>query len=120
MSIWWIMSFAVLLTPLLLIAFGRMLYSNTPQNINNFFGYRTQRSMKNLETWDFANKYIGKLWFKCGMAIIVPSLIPMCLVYGKDTDVVNLVGMILIVTQTLLIIVTIPITEKALKNKFGK
>ena len=78
------------------------------------------RSMKNQETWDFANKYIGKLWFKCGMAIIVPSLIPMCLVYGKDTDVVNLVGMVLIVTQTLLIIVTIPITEKALKNKFGK
>ena len=41
------------------------------------------------ETWEFAHKHLGKLRFRCGLATIIPSMIPMFLIMGKDTEIIK-------------------------------
>lgn len=54
--------FMTLVLSATMIGFGRLFQKNPPQEINSLYGYRTARSMKNRETWDFAHHYIGRLW----------------------------------------------------------
>ena len=59
----WIFMFAVnLLIPLVMVIFGAIFIKTAPKKINFLFGYRTERSMKNEDTWKFAHTYLGKLW----------------------------------------------------------
>ena len=50
------MLIVVLLIPLTMLFFGWLLFRRTPKEINYAFGYRTKRSMRNEETWKFANQ----------------------------------------------------------------
>lgn len=57
------------LIPLICIAIGgAILRFFPPKKINSFYGYRTPRSMKNQENWDFAQKYAGQLMLSWGLA----------------------------------------------------
>ena len=51
------------------------------------------------ETWEFAHKHLGKLRFRCGQATIIPLMIPMFLIMGKDTDIIIITGISVIVIQ---------------------
>lgn len=56
----WIYSLAmVLLIPLIMIVLGFIYGKYPPKKINHISGYRTTMSMKNQDTWDFANRYMG-------------------------------------------------------------
>lgn len=46
-----------LFIPVLMVLCGYLMYKHTPKDINGLVGYRTAMSMKNQETWDFANNY---------------------------------------------------------------
>ena len=61
MGFWIFMLIMVLLIPITMIVIGRLFLNNAPKDINYVFGYRTKRSMMNLETWKFAHEYIGNL-----------------------------------------------------------
>lgn len=39
------------------IGTGALMYKYPPKQVNNVLGYRTNMSMKNEETWKFANVY---------------------------------------------------------------
>lgn len=43
--------------PIILIIIGLTFSKHAPKKINSFSGYRTERSMKNIETWTEANKF---------------------------------------------------------------
>ncbi|MBE6023390.1 MAG: SdpI family protein [Cellulosilyticum sp.] len=64
MSFWIFMLLMTLLIPISMIGFGYYFSKKAPKEINNVLGYRTSRSMKNKETWQFAHNYFGKLWLK--------------------------------------------------------
>ena len=85
---------------------------------NSTFGYRTKRSMMNEDTWKFAHSYIGKLWFICGLILLLPSVVVMFFVFGKEADTVGTIGAILVFIQMFPMIGTIIPTEKALKKNF--
>ena len=110
----------VLLMPITMIVFGRLFSKTAPKEINYTFGYRTKRSMMNDETWRFAHKYIGKLWYICGLIVLPLSVVVMAFVFGKETDTVGTVGGILTVVQMIPLIGTIIPTEKALKRNFDE
>ena len=42
-----------------------------PQKINWWYGYRTKRSMRNLEVWTFAQAYAAKAMQKMGLRILL-------------------------------------------------
>ena len=49
------------LLPAIMFLFGCIMYE-MKMFPNGIFGYKTEMSMKNQDTWDFANQYSGKLW----------------------------------------------------------
>lgn len=120
MGFWFFMLAMGLLFPIVMILFGTMFMKSAPKKINYIFGYRTDMSMKNRETWEFAHKYIGKLWFRFGLLLIPITVIPMLFVIGNSENVVATVGLIVSFVNTVTLIVPISFTEKALNRTFDK
>ncbi len=120
MWFWIFMLLCDLLMPSVMIAFGRIFLKHPPKNINSFYGYRTSRSMKNRDTWDFAHRYCGRLWFRCGLILLPLSVIPLLFVLRADVDTVGTVGMVVCLLQLLPLILSIIPTERALKRTFDR
>ena len=99
MGFWIFMLIMDLLIPFTMIGFGKMFLKKAPDQINYVFGYRTSMSMKNQDTWVFAHHYCGKIWYICGLILLVVSLIVLLLVIGKSNDAIGNVGGILCVFQ---------------------
>lgn len=118
MGFWIYMFFMVLTIPAIMIIFGRIFMKKAPEKINWAFGYRTRRSMMNKDTWAFAHKYIGRLWWICGLVLLPLSVIPMLLLLGKDKDMVGSVGAAITMVQMIPLVGTIFPTERALKKNF--
>ena len=120
MNFWFFMLVMVLLTPLTMMLFGCLFYYKPPKNINGVYGYRTKMSRKNQQTWDFAHEYCGWLWMRLGSVIAPVSLTCMYLLRGKDIDTIGIWGGIIMLVQCLLLVLTIPITERALRKNFDE
>ena len=107
-----------LLLPALLIIVGALMARFPPKKINALYGYRTERSMKNEDTWQFANKYSGALIWKIGwIALAVAAVLSIALWrFGKG--VMSIVNLLLTTAQCVAVIVIIPMTERALKDAF--
>ena len=119
-SFWLYMLICDLLIPAVMLIFGIRFGKNPPKKINSFFGYRTSRSMRNQETWDCAHRYLGKLWKLLAPMLVVLSVVPMALVYGKTNGEMSAVGMIITVVQLALLLFSLPITERYLKRTFDE
>lgn len=50
MDFWWFMAMVNALVPAVLIGFGKYFMRHAPRDINPIFGYRTVRSMQNMDT----------------------------------------------------------------------
>lgn len=118
MGFWWFMFVFDLLIPLTFIIGGRMMWKHCPQDINGLMGYRTSRSMKNIDTWKFAHTYCGKLWWKMGWITLIPSIVIHIPFVHSTVDTIGVVGGILVTIQCLLLIFSIIPTEIALKKNF--
>ena len=117
MQNWLIMLGIDILIPLLMMVFGWLLEYKTPIK-NAIYGYRTSMSMKNNDTWKFANRYCGKLWIRCGL-ILLP-ITPMLLVIKEGNNTVGIMATIICLIQLIPLIGTIYPVEKALKNNFNE
>lgn len=120
MGFWIFMLAMGLLFPVVMILFGTMFMKSAPKKINYIFGYRTDMSMKNRDTWEFSHKYFGKLWFRLGLLLIPITVIPMLFVISKTENIVGTVGLIVGFINTIVLIVPIFFTEKALNRTFDK
>ena len=120
MGFWIFMLAMGLLFPAIMILFGSMFMKSAPKKINYIFGYRTDMSMKNRNTWEYAHKYIGRLWFRLGFLLIPITVIPLLFVIGNSENVVGTVGLIVSFINTVVLIVPIFFTEKALNRAFNK
>ena len=119
MWFWWFMLICDLIVPIVMIIGGRMMWKHCPKSINGIVGYRTNRSMKNMDTWKFAHKYCGKLWWKIGWLMIIPSALIHIPLYHSDENTIGVAGGILVTVQCIILIVSIYPTEKALKKHFN-
>lgn len=120
MGFWFFMLAMILLIPAIMLLFGRYFIKKAPKNINYLFGYRTNLSMKNEETWKFSHKYIGNIWYKWGLILLPISVLVMVFVIGKNEDTIGSLGAIITVVQLIPILASIVLTEKALKDNFDK
>lgn len=113
----------LMIIPISMIGFGSLWKKNSPKEINYGYGYRTTRSMKNADTWEFAHKYMAKIWPLFGkvmtVGVILLTIILFIIKADKDTQ-----GNIILVATALEIIggLVYPIflTEKALKQNFDE
>ena len=92
MSFWIFMLLSCLLVPGMLLLFGWMFRSHAPKTINYAFGYRTKRSMKNEETWRFAQAEFGRHSLRWGLAELPVTLLVMAAIFGRDGPVIASAG----------------------------
>lgn len=120
MGFWIFMTLMDLLIPVTMIGFGRSFMRKPPENINPWHGYRTRMSMKNRDTWEFAHRCAGKVWFATGWIVLLLTIPAMLLLLGHDENTIGTVGGIICLAQCVpMAAVTVP-TEIALRKNFDK
>ena len=81
---YWILFIGLLTIPVIMLIIGLIFTFKPPKEINELFGYRTNLSMKNLDTWNFANRYIGRVWLILSLFILPLTIVVMLLINGED------------------------------------
>ena len=106
--------------PFTMIIAGWMMWKHCPKEINAILGYRTKMSMMNKETWEFAHKHCGRLWFILGLCTFIPSAIVPFLFIDCSDDVMGNVMLVVTSVQMILLFVSVVPTHIALKKHFNK
>lgn len=119
MQFWILMIVVLFIDPVLMIILGKYFIKRAPKEINSLWGYRTSMSMKNQDTWQFAHNYFGKLWVKTGLFLLLSPLL-MLIVINKDIKAISYFGLAILFLQVIFMIITIILTEKALRKNFDK
>lgn len=120
MGYWLFMLAVSLVIPLTMIIFGRHFMHSPPKEINGSYGYRTSMSMKSRETWDFAHRYFGRLWFILGLMLLPLSAAAMLFLLGESVKAIGNSSLIIMAFQLLFLVVPIFPTERALKKNFDQ
>ena len=121
MGFWLFILVCSLLIPLTMLGFGRYFQkSGGPRAINMLFGYRTPLSTKNRETWEFAHRYFGRLWYRLGAGLLPVSLAVLLAVAGRSVETLSLVSGILTGVQLFFLLLPVAFTEIALRRTFDK
>ena len=88
------------------------------KSVNSWMGYRTARSTKNSETWEFAQKFCADNSLKMFLPTAALTLIIMLFVLNKEDKVIQYVGLGITMAQLLSYGVVLYLTEKDLKKEF--
>lgn len=120
MAFWIFMLFSNLLIPFVMILFGMIFVKKPPKHINGWYGYRTSMSSKNMETWNFAHLYFGKIWRMEGWILLLVVIIAMFFVLGKDIDTIGFYSLVINIIELILMLIPIVLTETALHERFDK
>ena len=118
MAFWLFFTAMDLLIPGIMVGIGTRFLKHHPGTINAWYGYRTARSMKNQETWDFAHEICGKLWVCLGKLSFLPALLAAVLTFGRGIETVSVASIVVVTVQTLVLIGSIFPVERALKRNF--
>lgn len=115
---WWFVLFCNILIPLIMIVSGIYMYKFPPKKINRILGYRTRRSMKNADTWQFAHRHSGRTVGTVGLVMLILSGLIMLPFYRSNPSTLGTMGTILFTVQTIVLILSFIPTEIALKKTF--
>lgn len=118
MGFWIYMLVIDMLIPVTMLGFGWRFLHKAPDQINNVFGYRTNMSMQNRETWELAHRVCGKIWFLSGLVLLPLSIAAMLCMIGGNTTAVGYAGAVVCLVQLLFLVGTIPPTEYVLRKHF--
>ena len=119
MGFWIFMTATALLIPATMLFFGSRFLKDPPKR-NSAFGYKTAMSGKNDDTWDFAHRYIGRLWRRWGFVTLIASIAAMLLFLNKDMEAVGYAGLVLVFAEMVPLIGAIFPTERALRDTFDR
>lgn len=120
MGIWIFFLFFDLVFPCSMIIVGIMFYNNRNKKINIFSGYRSDMSMKNNNTWKFANEYLGNLLKNLGISLFIITLFISFGFINNDSESISIQGIIIYIVQVFIIIASVISVEYALKKNFDK
>jgi len=95
------------------IIVGLITFKFPPKTINGLYGYRTKSSMKNQETWDFAQVYSSKKIITIGFIMLILS-INFIVIDFSNTQIV-IIGLIIIAFSVAYLFLK---TENAIRAAF--
>lgn len=109
-----------LLVPVIILIIGLIFLKVQVKDINGLMGYRTPMSMKNQETWDFANRYFPKVWIVMSIGMLVITLLCWLILIKQSIAVAEKTATAITLVQTALLFLSIIPCEIALKKNFDK
>ena len=116
------MPYTYYISALILTVVGIVFWMYPPKKINEFYGYRTTRSRKSQEAWDFAQRYSAKLMTIFGLAALIVAGGGRLFLNGLCINSDYLMQYDICITLLLPLIVVIPpiiLTELELRKRFG-
>ena len=120
MGVWVFMLIMSVLVPAVMIIIGFLFRKAGPKKINYVYGYRTAMSMKNRDTWEFAHKHFGRLSLRFGLLMLIPSVLPMLFLIGKDMDTIGIAGTVICFVDLIPLFAGIYQTEREMKKVFDE
>ena len=120
MAFWLFCGGMNLLIPAIMLLLGTRFQRHPPEKINHVYGYRTARSMRNQETWDFAHQVCGKIWFWAGAIMLPLSLLAMLPALDRDVEAVGIWCIPVVGVQLAVLVGSIFPVERALKRNFDQ
>ena len=114
----WFVFVCNLLLPFLQIMLGLIMEYHPPKRINRIYGYRTRRSMKNTDTWAFAQKHCGRSLWLVGIITLIPSVLVHLPFYHSAESTLIILAVLVVSLQAIVLILSALPTEIALKNTF--
>lgn len=104
----------IIIGPLLLIIFS-IVKRFPPKKINSIYGYRTGRSMKSKEAWEFSQKYSTELMLKYSFIYTLTFILGFVTTWLNEgiAVVLSLIFMIAALTSPIIH------TEKELRQRFS-
>lgn len=118
MGFWGTMAMTVLWMPIVMYFCGYLLKHCADTKINGWIGYRSNRSRQSREAWEFANNYAGRLWKRWSGFLLLGTAVFVTALYFLGAD-AEIWAPIVILLQVAVMLLTIPVVEKALKRRFG-
>lgn len=115
---WWFILVCDLFIPILMILAGIIMWKHAPKEINGLLGYRTTRSMKNMDTWKFAHDHCGRLWWKIGLVMLIATIPAHLPFYQSNDNTLSALSLIVTGVQLVVLIASVFPTEMALKKTF--
>ena len=120
MWFWWFILICDLLVPITMFVGGIIMAKHHPKEINSLLGYRTARSMQNMDTWKFAHSYCGRIWWKIGLITFILTVLSHLPFYSSNEDIIGTVSLVTVMIQLIILFIPIFITENALKKTFNE
>ena len=110
----------IFLIALVMVICGMSYVKLLPKRITRLQGYRTKMSMKNRDTWDFAHKYLGDLWFKLGVPMLAVTSVVSLVVFRETNEKILFWCTVIVVIHIAVMALPLYFTEKALKTNFDE
>lgn len=107
-----------LLIPLLMLMAGYCMDRHPPKRIRRHTGYRSRMSMKNMDTWMYAQQYCGKLWCKLGVILLIPSVLVAIPFLRAESQTAGMVALVIVLVQTCVMLASLFFVERELKSVF--
>jgi uncharacterized membrane protein len=101
------------LTGVVVWIIGLIVQNKQPTKINHIYGYRTKRSMKSQEAWDFAQEYSIRLMIQAAQFMCILSGFSLFLELESSSGAT--IGTVLVIV---ILFYPIILTERALKDRF--
>lgn len=118
MRFWIFMFIVTLLIPLALLLTSYL--CSRSKTIQHVSGYRTSRSMKNQDTWEFSQKYCAKLSLYMFFPSLVLAVVIMPMSIGKSMELIGWIGLGITIIQMMSFGIIVICTEKVLKKTFDE
>ena len=103
-----------LLTGLIFVLAGFVLWKFPPKEINYIYGYRSKRSMQSQAQWDLAQVYAGKRMMLYGGILTLSCLLG--LVFKFKENIAVILGLSLMILTVIILIIDV---ERILKRQFS-
>lgn len=104
--------------PITFILIGFIFWKHPPKEMNGVSGWRTEQSMKNQETWNFANLLGAKCTLILGTIEFLCTLIFLFIVLNLDISEVSVVALVIIQSASIAIVYVH--VEKELRKHFNQ
>lgn len=95
------------------VLMGSIMLIFPPKKINNLYGLRTLTSMRNQQTWDYAQIYGAKAMIVIGLLFVIMSFAGLFVTINESVGSIIGIGMLILLTILFVIYV-----EKHLKKEF--
>ena len=80
MTVWRILSFLILLTPVLTLILGLICWRYPPKGPTWALGYRSRRARASREAWQFAQNVAGQIWLCLGLTLTLCQAALICII----------------------------------------